>query len=146
MEIFFESEADISGELQKVIEDTVIETASACGAREGEVSVTVTDDAGIQEINREYRGLDASTDCLSFPQYERAGAAEGYVMLGDVVISLETARRQAEEYGHSIERELAFLAAHSTLHLCGYDHETEADEREMFARQEGILDKLGFRR
>lgn len=98
-----------------------------------EVSVTFTDDEKIRELNGRYRGKDAPTDVLSFPMEERR-------LLGDIVISLETAARQAALYGHSLERETAFLTVHSTLHLLGYDHETsESDERDMFARQGEIM-------
>lgn len=114
-----------------------------------EVSVTFTDNEGIHALNNEYRGIDRPTDVLSFPMYEREELqeAEGEIALGDVVLSLERAAEQAEEYGHSFERETAFLTVHSTLHLLGYDHETgEAEERDMFARQDEIMKILGLER
>lgn len=114
-----------------------------------EVSVTFTDNEGIHALNNEYRGIDRPTDVLSFPMYEREElqGAEGEIALGDVVLSLERAAEQAEEYGHSFEREAAFLTVHSTLHLLGYDHETgEAEERDMFARQDEIMKILGLER
>ena len=101
---------------------------------EAEVSVMIVCDKEIQELNLQYRGMDKPTDVLSFPMED-----EEY--LGDIVISLPRARAQAEEYGHSIEREIAFLTAHSMLHLMGYDHEDE-----MFAKQEEILNELGYKR
>ena len=102
-----------------------------------EISVTFTDNENIRELNKEYRDIDRETDVLSFPMDEED-------MLGDIVISLEKAREQAEEYGHSVEREISFLCVHSCLHLLGYDHETnEEDEREMFAKQEKILKQIG---
>lgn len=107
--------------------------------RRAEVSVTFTDNEGIHALNREYRNVDRPTDVLSFPlsdgeDYDTDGDA---VLLGDIVISLERAQTQAEEYGHSFEREVAFLTVHSMLHLLGYDHETSPeDERDMFARQD----------
>lgn len=117
--------------------------------RRAEVSVTFTDNEKIHALNREYRNVDRPTDVLSFPlsdgeDYDTDGDA---VLLGDIVISLERAQTQAEEYGHSFEREVAFLTVHSMLHLLGYDHETSPeDEREMFARQDEILISAGITR
>lgn len=114
-----------------------------------EVSVTYTDNEGIKELNAAHRNIDRATDVLSFPLFEReelAEASDGDA-LGDIVISLEKAREQANEYGHSFEREVAFLTVHSMLHLLGYDHEiSEADEKEMFFRQEEILKTMGLLR
>ena len=108
-----------------------------------EVSVTFTDNDGIRAINREYRQIDAPTDVLSFPLFEEDG--EGTQMLGDIVLSLEKCRAQAAEFGHSFERECAFLTVHSTLHLLGYDHETgEEDEKDMRERQTAIVTKMGL--
>ncbi len=115
------------------------------------VSITFTDNEGIRALNREYRGKDSATDVLSFPMYtmqdgdvpEPDMAAE----LGDIVLSLERADAQAKEFGHSFERETAFLTVHSVLHLLGYDHELgEAEEKEMFRRQEEIMINLGLPR
>ncbi len=117
--------------------------------RRAEVSVTFTDNEGIHALNREYRNVDRPTDVLSFPlsdgeDYDTDGDA---VLLGDIVISLERAQTQAEEYGHSFEREVAFLTVHSMLHLLGYDHETSPEnERDMFARQDEILMSAGMTR
>ena len=122
-----------------------------------EVSVTFVDNEAIRELNRDYRGKDAPTDVLSFPLYEDdEDFDDGFVMpedaeeedsptaLGDIVISVERAKAQAVEYGHSFERELAFLAVHSTLHLLGYDHErSEEEDREQRRRQEEILASIG---
>ena len=116
-----------------------------------EVSITFTDDAGIHELNKKYRGVDKPTDVLSFPLFDFEGNSEEppvdevMCMLGDIVLSLETAKRQAEEYGHSFAREVAFLTVHSMLHLLGYDHETGAeDEEEMRAAQREIMEMLGL--
>lgn len=131
---------------------------------ECEVNVRLTENEGIRRLNQEFRDLDVPTDVLSFPMVEyevpadfsQLDSPEAKIMyfnldteellLGDIVISLERAREQAEEYGHSLERELAFLTAHSMLHLMGYDH-MEDDEREvMEGKQEDILQDLGITR
>ncbi len=116
-----------------------------------EVSVTYTDNAAIHALNLQYRKVDAPTDVLSFPLMDFSGESgepasdEPVVSLGDIVISLERAREQAEEYGHSFEREVAFLTVHSMLHLLGYDHETsDGDEQDMRARQRAVMDILGL--
>ncbi len=116
-----------------------------------EVSVTFTDNEHIHALNRQYRSVDRPTDVLSFPMMDFTGeseepvADEPVVSLGDIVISLEKAAEQAAEYGHSFEREVAFLCVHSMLHLLGYDHETgEEDERDMRARQSKIMDAMGL--
>lgn len=114
-----------------------------------EVSLTFCDNEKIREINKKFRGIDRETDVLSFPLFDEDGmnahVEELDCMLGDIVLSLEKAREQAEEYGHSFEREAAFLCVHSVLHLLGYDHETsEEDEADMRRRQSKIMDKLGL--
>lgn len=117
---------------------------------DAEVSVTLVDSARIREMNAEFRGIDRETDVLSFP----LGDEEGFevdpdtdaILLGDIVISLEKAQSQAEEYGHSFGREVAFLITHSLFHLLGYDHMTEDEEKEMFAKQEKVLQRLGITR
>ena len=119
--------------------------------RDCSVSVTLTDDAHIRELNCEYRGIDRPTDVLSFPMYSFSDGDEppenGEFTLGDIVISVERAKAQAEEYGHPVRREIAFLAVHSTLHLLGWDHETSPeDERAMFAKQDEIMTALGIGR
>ena len=114
-----------------------------------EVSVTFTDNEKIHSLNLEYRSIDRPTDVLSFPMYERDELenAVGEIALGDIVISLERAGEQAEEFGHSFEREVSFLTVHSTLHLLGYDHElSENDEKEMFSLQDQIMKIIGIER
>lgn len=128
---------------------------------ESEVDITLTDDAAIQEINKEFRQLDKSTDVLSFPLIEYKSAGDfsdlenqddifnpetGEAMLGDIVISVEHVLKQAEEYGHSIKREYAFLIAHSMLHLMGYDHMTPSEAKVMEEKQENILNALNITR
>ena len=107
------------------------------------VSVVITDNEEIQGLNLEYREKDAPTDVLSFPLFDENGYLDEYE-LGDIVISLERAAAQAEEYNHSLKREVAFLTAHSMLHLLGYDHEN--GEQEMYTKQDEILNELGITR
>jgi probable rRNA maturation factor len=116
-----------------------------------EVSITYTDNQQIHELNLRYRNVDRPTDVLSFPLMDFSGesdepvADEPVVSLGDIVISLEKAAEQADEYGHSFDREAAFLTVHSMLHLLGYDHETsEEDEADMRARQRDIMERMGL--
>lgn len=121
-------------------------------AGEAELSVTFVTDEKIQEINKEYRHKDQPTDVISFALEEMVEdeveiiGADLPRMLGDIIISVETAKRQAAEYGHSIMRELGFLAVHGFLHLIGYDHMNESDEKKMFARQDEILNEYGLTR
>ena len=147
LKIYFENSQEkerVTYALKMLVREAILATLkyekikNAC-----EVSVTFTDNEGIRAINREYRKIDAPTDVLSFPLFESDG--EGTQMLGDIVLSLEKCRAQAEEFGHSFEREAAFLTVHSMLHLLGYDHETgEEDEADMRARQSAIMDKMGL--
>ena len=113
--------------------------------KDAEVSVSFVDNETIHKLNLEYRGKDKPTDVLSFPmtdgdeEEDDIDLSTGAVMLGDIIISAEKAMEQANEYGHGIEREICFLAVHSTLHLLGYDHETsEDDEKYMNQTQEAI--------
>jgi probable rRNA maturation factor len=119
---------------------------------QAEVSVVFLDDEAIRGYNRSYRGVDASTDVLSFAMQEETEAdmplvspAEE-VLLGDILISWPRALQQSEDYGHSLTREVGFLFTHGLLHLLGYDHLEPAAEAEMFALQEELLDKAGFKR
>ena len=112
-----------------------------------EVSITFTDDESIHSLNLEYRGIDRPTDVLSFPLEEdiKNSRVRGPIMLGDIVISLERAVAQAEEYGHSFQRETAFLCIHSMLHLLGYDHELgDVEDADMRRRQREIIESIGL--
>ncbi len=114
-----------------------------------EVDVSLVDDSTIHEINREHRNIDAPTDVLSFPLGENgvydANPATGALMLGDIVISVETALRQSDLYGHGIEREIAFLTVHSMLHLLGYDHVNGGIEQALMReKEEAVLTALGL--
>ncbi|MEK5232577.1 rRNA maturation RNase YbeY [Lysinibacillus sp. FSL K6-0232] len=119
---------------------------------EAEVSVTFVTNEAIQEINREYRGKDQPTDVISFA-LEELGEGEMEIIfegmprvLGDIIISTDRAKEQAEEYNHSFERELGFLAVHGFLHLLGYDHMEPAEEKVMFTKQDEILQTFGLGR
>lgn len=115
-----------------------------------EISVTFTDNEGIRKLNNEFRGIDKPTDVLSFPLTDYESSGEPFVdeldgSLGDIVISLERAKEQADEFGHSFERETAFLTVHSMLHLLGYDHVNgEEEELDMRVRQSDILKNMGL--
>lgn len=116
-----------------------------------EIEVIITDEDSIRELNNESRGIDRVTDVLSFPMFDDISDAvpeqSGRVFLGSMVICEQRAREQAKEYGHSELREVSFLAVHSLLHLLGYDHELgEKEEKEMFAKQEAVLQKMGISR
>lgn len=114
---------------------------------EAEVDVTIVDDEEIHELNREYRGMDKATDVLSFALDEESEDSDEPMLLdapeehlyGDIIISAETALRQAEEYGHGLERELTYLAVHGMFHLLGYDHMTEEEKAVMRAKEEEAL-------
>ena len=111
------------------------------GVENSELSILLTDDEEIRELNRTYRGKDRPTDVLSFPIGEEVA---GRLILGDVVISLDTARRQAEELGHTLEEEVSRLLAHGIIHLLGYDHELGGEEEERFrALEERVNAELG---
>ena len=111
-----------------------------------ELSLVLTDDKRVHELNRTYRGVDKTTDVLSFSQREGDNADHWDSLLGDVIVSVEQAQRQAEEYGHSMEREVGFLTVHGVLHLMGWDHEDPDDERRMMAKTEEVLRSVGLTR
>jgi len=126
---------------------------------EYEVSISFVDNEEMRSLNKEYRGIDNTTDVLSFPMMEfyhddlpedEGGEDVEYIdeelVLGDIVISMDKVKEQAEAYGHSFERELAFLLVHGMLHLLGYDHESEDEERIMFEKQENILMEMNLTR
>ncbi|MCL2853412.1 MAG: rRNA maturation RNase YbeY [Defluviitaleaceae bacterium] len=118
------------------------------GVSVSEVSVLITTDEEIQLLNHKHRGIDKPTDVLSFPQYHGIGQIPPNAdCLGDIVISLPRAAAQADEFGHSLRREMAFLTAHGLLHLLGYDHEQGVqDEQIMMSKQEALLTKLSIAR
>ena len=137
-------------DIERLIEDctrTALEEEEITD--DAEVSVTLADNARIREMNAEFRDIDKETDVLSFPMGDEEFEVDpdtDAILLGDIVISLEKAQAQAEEYGHSFRREVAFLITHSLFHLLGYDHSTPEEEAEMFSKQEKVLEKLGITR
>ena len=114
--------------------------------RTGDLSIQIDTPDRIRELNRQFRNIDRVTDVLTFPAWEGEDPLSGDGYLGDIMICYERASEQAIEYGHSLRRELAFLAVHGVLHLLGYDHMNEEDEREMFSYQEEILNEMGLER
>jgi probable rRNA maturation factor len=139
----------LAPKVKETVTAVLTEAARVLGVSpQAEVGVVFADDAYIRELNRDYRGIDAATDVLSFALDEgeepavQGGPAEA--LLGDIVISLETAERQAAEFGHGLEREMAYLTVHGMLHLVGYDHEEESAKAEMRRQEEKILAALGI--
>lgn len=165
MTFYVENETDV--EFDFPVEDTVRDVMEEVLDRENcpyesEINVLLTDNEGIHQFNMQYRNIDRPTDVLSFPNlsyenpadFEAAAANEadcfnpetGELVLGDIIISVDKVKEQAANYGHSEKREFAFLVAHSMLHLCGYDHMEEAEAKQMEAKQEDVLNKLGITR
>ena len=153
--VYYENEQNaipVTYKLKMLIRRAIAETlAYEQYNNDVEVSVTLTDSENIQDLNLRFRGIDAPTDVLSFPLFDFEGETdeppvdEIQNMLGDIVLNLERTQAQAEEYGHSFEREAAFLTVHSMLHLLGYDHETgEEDEADMRPRQSDIMERMGL--
>jgi len=157
-QIIFEAEVDVPQGMENLLNKVITAALTAeqvdvpC-----EVNILVTDDAAIHEINLDMRNVDRPTDVLSFPMFdltpgekpgeEDADPDTGLVPLGDMVLSLERAQAQAEEFGHSVEREVCYLAVHSVLHLLGYDHMDEGEMKaQMRGREEDILSALGITR
>ena len=165
--IEYEAEEKLDLDYEKIITDVVNEAVDyeKC-PYEVEVNVTLTDNESIHKINNEFRQVDSATDVLSFPMIDYETPSDfdsleeefdtntedyfnpdtGELMLGDIVVSVEKVLEQAEKYGHTPTRELAFLVAHSMMHLFGYDHMTEDESRVMEAKQREVLDNLGITR
>jgi len=130
---------------EALITQVLVQGLSDEGIHAEEVSVVITSDEGIKRLNHRHRGLDKPTDVLSFPLYD-GDIPPNAQCLGDIVISLPRAQAQADEFGHSQSRELAFLAAHGLFHLLGYDHQDQSSEQIMITKQEALLAKLGLPR
>lgn len=162
IQFIIENEQDkleFTTELEEIMQKavaTTLETVGADDETDFEVSILITDDEGIHNINRETREIDSPTDVLSFPilefdedgvMIEESGDYDGdMLLLGDIVISLERAKAQSVEYGHSLEREVGFLTVHSTLHLLGFDHMEEPYTSVMRAREKEIMDIMDLHR
>lgn len=142
----------LTEEQTKMLQDLIQYTAQRLDVAEGECSVSIISNDEIQVYNAQYRGKDMPTDVLSFAMQEEGDPAFDFVLedelpaLGDIFISYERACEQAADFAHSFERELGFLAVHGFLHLMGYDHMNEADEKKMFELQKRILDGYGLQR
>lgn len=150
MQTMFEDVSELDKLAERVLGRVAMEKALD---EDVEVGVLWVDDVYIRALNLEYRGLDCPTDVLSFALQEQSeGEPEilddpfREMLLGDIIISLETAQRQAQEYGHSLEREVGFLLVHGALHLLGFDHQAEAEQSVMRREEEEILGLLGIER
>ena len=143
---------ELSQEQIDTIENILQFAAEQEKVENSELSVTFVDNERIQEINKEYRHKDMPTDVISFAMEELGEGKIALIgvdmprVLGDIIISIPKAKSQADEYGHTFMRELGFLAVHGFLHLLGYDHEVEEDEKVMFSRQKDLLDAYGLER
>ncbi len=153
MELSFSTFDETYAYLEDVYNDLLTFTFHHLGYQaEAIISVTIVDNETIHQINKEYRQVDRATDVISFafmdddPKRKEKLMSKGVVDLGEIYISLPKAQEQAIEYGHSLERELDFLFVHGLLHLLGYDHMKEEDEKVMFALQEEILNLKGVTR
>lgn len=151
---FLDETNEVKDEHMELVEKLLQHAATVEAIEDGtEVSITFVTNEAIHEINREYRDKDQPTDVISFALEEMGedevqiiGGEDMPRVLGDIIISTDRTREQAAEYGHTFERELGFLAVHGFLHLLGYDHMNEEDEKEMFGKQDEILESYGLGR
>lgn len=141
-----QNKVQFSREFEDILERAVEQVFSVESIPEtGEVSIVLVDNQKIQQLNATYRGIDQPTDVLSFPQLEPGEQWSGdELLLGDIVICMERAVLQAQEYGHSLSREMAYLLVHGLYHLLGYDHDTDNAQKQMRAKEEQILSALGL--
>lgn len=165
MTVYAENETEVSfpfdvEEIIGKVAETVLDTEGC--EYETQINVLITDNEGIRNYNREYRDIDKETDVLSFPNITFEAESDfsmveeqeadcfdpesGELILGDIILSTDRIYEQAQNYGHSVLREFAFLVAHSMLHLCGYDHMEEQEAKRMEEKQEAVLQKLGITR
>ncbi len=146
MEVLIENLSDdlsIDEKIENRIVDAIKESLLHLGyGLDYEISYSIVNEDEIQRLNREYRGVDSITDVLSFPLFERDDIPE-FGMLGDIVVCSTRLKEQAEEFGHSYDRELIYLTVHSLLHLLGYDHIEEADKLDMRKKEKEIMKKIG---
>ena len=165
MTFYVENETDFEFDfdMKSVAEDVANEVLDSEGCDyEVQINLLLTDNDGIHEYNRQFRDIDRETDVLSFPNLNFETPSDfdipeemeadffdpdtGELILGDIIISKDRVLEQAENYGHSVKREFAFLVAHSMLHLCGYDHMEPEESKVMEEKQEAVLQKLGITR
>ena len=165
MTFYIENETNVEFDfpLQEIADKVIFRVLDTEGCPyETQVNILLTDNKGIKEYNLNYRGIDRETDVLSFPNIDYESPSDfsnleefqadyfdpdsGELILGDIILSVDRIKEQAIEYGHSQKREYAFLIAHSMLHLCGYDHMEEAEEKEMFSLQEELLSQYEINR
>lgn len=147
---------EITNETDVILDSNIevlIQEAMSCVLKhesisaDGEVSLLLVDNNKIQSLNKNYRNKDSITDVLSFPQYDSIkdeGVQEPFLYLGDIVISLDQARLQASEFGHTLEREIIYLVVHSLFHLLGYDHMNDKDKIEMRTKEKAVLKELAI--
>ena len=146
----------VTEDMESILSSVVKKALEYEGIEENcEVNILLTDNESIKEINNEQRNIDSATDVLSFPYLmiedgellvSEEDYYDGYLQIGDIVISLERAKEQSVEFGHSFEREIGFLTCHSVLHLLGYDHEEEEEREIMRQKEEAVLELLGLTR
>ena len=131
-----------------IIEKVVNKAFEVEGVKKASCSIIIVDNTFIHKLNKEYRGIDRVTDVISFALEDDKSMIipDDVRLLGDIYICLDKAKEQAKEYGHSLERELCFLAVHGVYHLLGYDHENEEDAKIMFKKQEEVLMEYGITR
>ncbi len=147
MEIYIDnrSKGDLSDEMIGMIEETVNKAIEVEGFKlDFEVSISIVDEEEIKNLNNTYRNKDSITDVLSFPMYEDDDLEP--VLLGDIIICMQRAAEQADSYGHGLEREMCYLAAHGMLHLLGYDHMGSEEKTEMRIKEKIIMEKLNLQR
>jgi len=155
MTIYFDEDIRPDEETESLMQAAAVAALSGEGIdpETASISVSLVDAEEIRELNKKFRGIDRKTDVLSFPAFDAGQipqeedlTEDEELALGDVVICEEVCEEQAEEYGHSIQREIIYLFTHSVLHLLGYDHENEDDKADMRAREEAVMDLLGLER
>ena len=154
MTIYFDDENSVNEQTAALMNAAAISVCEEEGFDPSNISfsLSIVDGESIRQLNREYRGVDSVTDVLSFPQFDSEEELQDWdmdgeeLMIGDVVICTDRAKEQAEEFGHSYERELIYLFVHSLFHLFGYDHMEEEDKKVMRAKEEKVMDWLGLAR
>ena len=146
----YPEELSFPAEIEENVRAAAKKVGELYGVENGEVSVTLTNNDYIHQLNRKYRQIDRPTDVLSFAlnESEEPDIENGpdINVLGDIILSVERAEEQAADYGHSLRREIAFLTVHGMLHLLGYDHMEEADRLEMEKEQRYVMEQLGISR